>query len=70
MKKFLKRFLKLKRFKSGIWIAIAGVVGTALTILLESIDRFELGELPKMIAVIILTALISQITKAINTSKK
>ena len=59
----------LKRVKSGAWVAFGGFVATLLTLTLQHIDAFDLSENGKLFAVILLTAIVTQITKWLNTKK-
>ena len=56
-----------KRVKSGSWIVLAGFVVTALSLLIERLDVFQLTEVEKTLLFVVGTALVSQITKWLNT---
>jgi len=56
----------LKRVKAGAWIALAGFISTLLVLVVENIERFQLSEQGRVVVIILATAVVSQITKAIN----
>ena len=55
-----------KRFKSGLWIILAGTVAQILTLVLENIGEFGMSANYVAILTVVLTAIVSQITKYIN----
>lgn len=57
----------LKRIKSAGWVALAGFIATAITLTIEYIDVFNLTAQQQALAVIFGTAIVSQITKWLNT---
>jgi hypothetical protein len=59
----------LKRIKSAGWIALAGFIATIIGLTLEHIDALNLGQTEKTIALIIGTAVVSQITKYLNQAR-
>ena len=60
----------IKRFKSGAWIGFAGIVSTVFLLVIENISRFDLSESQRAITVIVLTSIVAQITKWLNTRVK
>lgn len=56
----------IKRIKSAGWIALAGFIATIIQISIENIDAFQLTDSQQAIALIVGTAIISQITKYLN----
>lgn len=59
----------IKRIKGGAWIAFAGFVATLFGLVIENVDALELSVRQEALLVILLTAIISQITKYLNTKK-
>lgn len=57
------------RIRSGAWIAFASFVATVLLLVIENIASFGLSEVTQAVIVILLTAIVSQITKALNSEK-
>ena len=57
------------RIRAGAWIAFATFVATVLSLVIENIASFGLSEITQAIMVILLTATVSQITKALNSEK-
>ena len=55
-----------KRLKSGAWVSFAGFLVTAIGIILEQLEVFELTPIEQAIAIALGTGLISQITKYLN----
>lgn len=59
-----------KRVRAGMWIAFAGFVSTVCTLFLAEIDSFaSLSGETKTVVYILLTAVVSQVTKHLNTKK-
>jgi hypothetical protein len=58
-----------KRIKGGLWVAFAGFMATAITLLLQNLDVLNLTPGAEAIIVILGTAIVSQITKFLNTKK-
>lgn len=56
----------LKRFKSGLWIVLAGSIAQILTMLAENIGMFKLSPTEQALIVIVLTSVTSQITRYLN----
>ena len=56
-----------KRFTSGLWVAFGGFVTVVITLTLEHIEVFNLSETEKTMALILGTAIVTQITKYLNT---
>lgn len=59
----------VKRLKSATWTAFAGFVVVVIGLVIENLNDFNLTEAQKTFALIIGTAIISQITKTLNTRK-
>ena len=55
-----------KRIKGGLWVAFAGFISTALTLVLQNLDVLNLSPGMEALVVIVGTAAISQITKYLN----
>ena len=58
------------RIKSGSWIAASGFVIVLLEVVLENLGKFEIPAPYDTIALIDLTATLSQITKWLNKGKQ
>jgi hypothetical protein len=58
-----------KRISGGLWIALAGALATILGLVVENVDALELSDTVSSLLVITLTAIISQITKQLNSKK-
>lgn len=57
------------RFKAGLWICLAGAVASVLNLVIENVAMFKLSEFGQAILIIVLTAIISQITKYVNSER-
>lgn len=60
----------IKRLKGAAWTAFAGLVVVVIGLVLENLNAFNLTEVQATYAMIIGTAIISQITKHLNSAKK
>lgn len=56
-----------KRFSSGLWVAFGGFITLVITLTLENIEAFNLTEAEKAVVLILGTAVVTQITKYLNT---
>ena len=56
-----------KRTKGCLWITLAGIISTILLLVVENIGMFQLTDNWKLIVVILGTAIVSQITKWLNS---
>jgi len=56
----------IRRVKSGSWVALGGTITVTIGMFLEHIEVFELSDKQEIIALIIGTAIVTQITKVLN----
>ena len=56
-----------KRLIGGLWVTFAGFMATAIGLFLQHIDAFSLNQTEKTLYLIIGTAIVSQITKYLNS---
>jgi uncharacterized membrane protein len=60
----------IRRIKGGAWVALAGAIVTIITLVVENLDALALTDVQQTWALIIGTAIVSSITKQLNTAKK
>jgi len=60
----------VSRLKSAGWVGFAGVFSTVLLLVIENISAFDISDQSKAITVIVLTAIVSQITYYLNVDRK
>ncbi len=58
-----------KRIKGGLWVAFAGFLSTAITLVLQNLDVLNLSPGAEALVVVVGTAAISQLTKYWNRQK-
>ena len=59
-----------KRIKGAVWVSFAGFVVVVIGLVLENLDTLNLTEVQTTIAIILGTAIVSQITKHLNRNAK
>lgn len=58
-----------KRIKGSLWVAFAGFTVTVFGLVLENLDALNLTESQQLTALIVGTAIVSSITKQLNSAK-
>lgn len=64
-----KNMLNNKRVKGAVWVAFGGFISTLATLTLNKMGDFDLGPNAKLAITLGLTAVVTQITKWLNTKK-
>lgn len=60
----------VNRLKSGAWVGFAGLASTVFLLVIENISSFDISDQSKAITVIVLTAIVSQITYYLNVDRR
>ncbi|MBT6053329.1 MAG: hypothetical protein HOG49_41580 [Candidatus Scalindua sp.] len=60
----------VKRIKGAAWVSAAGFIVVVIGLVLENLDALELTGVQQTWMMIVGTAIVSQITKYLNTAKK